>query len=242
MSAHGLRFSLELSTAALNLDAQFPVDESEHLKCPCQACGGFIEFPAQGIGLAVECPHCQQTTTLVAADEAENASIEQIETPAPAPASRQPKRRLVWIVLLLLFGAVIAAALFIYQDHWSTPKSSAEKSPIAETPASNAAPASPAPAARNAKSIDDLKAGPITLEKTKGSSLVHAVGILRNDSDHQRFGVTIELEMSDAGGNPAGKARDYKDVLEPRQSWRFRALVLDSKAVSAKVATIREEE
>jgi hypothetical protein len=31
-------------------------------------------------------------------------------------------------------------------------------------------------------------------------------------------------------------------VLEPRQEWRFRALVLDGKAVSAAVAAIREQE
>jgi hypothetical protein len=93
-----------------------------------------------------------------------------------------------------------------------------------------------------AKSIDDLKVGPITLEKAKGSSLVYAVGVLRNDSSHQRFGVNLELELTDARGNKAGSAKDYRAVLEPRQEWRFRALVLDSKAVSGKVAAIREEE
>ena len=88
----------------------------------------------------------------------------------------------------------------------------------------------------------DLKVGPITLEKARGSSLVHAVGVLKNDSDHQRFGVNIELELSDARGNKAGTARDYRTVIEPHQEWRFRALLLDSKAVSARLDRIREEE
>jgi len=108
--------------------------------------------------------------------------------------------------------------------------------------------ASPAPAtntevrAQAAKSLDDLKVGPIKLEKAKGSSLVYAVGVMKNASDFQRFGVTIELEVTDAGGRKVGTAKDYRNVIEPRQEWRFRALVLDSKAVSASVARIREEE
>jgi hypothetical protein len=93
-----------------------------------------------------------------------------------------------------------------------------------------------------AKSITDLKVSPITIEKAKGSSLVYAVGRLKNDSDHQRFGLNVELELTDARGMKLGVARDYRNVLEPRQEWRFRALVLHPMAVSAKVASIREEE
>ena len=160
----------------------------------------------------------------------------------------RPRGKLVRVVLLLLFASVIAAALFIYQDHWMRPKKSAQTRNAltndSEPPAiTNAAVLTNPPGATNTpKSLADLKAGPIALEKTKGNSLVYAVGILRNDSDHQRFGVTIELALSDARGNPAGRARDYRAVLEPRQQWRFRALTLDSKAASAQVSEIREEE
>jgi len=86
-----------------------------------------------------------------------------------------------------------------------------------------------------------LKTGSIIIEKAKGSSLIYAVGVLRNDSGHQRFGVNIELELTDARGNKVGTAKDYRAVLEPRQEWRFRALVLDSKAAAATVSSIREE-
>jgi hypothetical protein len=92
------------------------------------------------------------------------------------------------------------------------------------------------------KSIDDFKPGPIRLEKAKGSSLIYAVGVLKNQSDYQRFGVSIELELIDARGQKVGGAKDYRAVLEPRQEWRFRALVLESRTVSARVAMIREEE
>jgi hypothetical protein len=51
------------------------------------------------------------------------------------------------------------------------------------------------------------------------------------------------LDLFDQNGNKlAAQASDYVQQLEPRKTWPFRALVLDGKAVSAKVAKITEEE
>lgn len=36
-------------------------------KCPCSSCDGHIEFPEEGVGLSVACPHCGKMTCLVAA-------------------------------------------------------------------------------------------------------------------------------------------------------------------------------
>ena len=93
----------------------------------------------------------------------------------------------------------------------------------------------------NAKSTGDLKAGPVKLEKAKSGSLMYAVGTVKNESDLQRFGVKVDIAFTDANGKPAGKTTDYTQVIEPRQEWRFRALVLDSKAVSGQVASIKED-
>ena len=248
------------------------MSESSHLKCPCQHCGGAIEFPARGVGLSATCPHCGAATTLFVAavpgsfDGSDAAGVSShvaeasfdsaaVDEVAPAfdatesvagnepPASR-PKR--LWIALAVLAVAGMAA-LFVFKDRLAHPSSSRanetgsatnlESPKVAATAPTNSIAPQKAP-----KSIGDLKVGPITLEKSKGSSLVYAVGVLRNDSGHQRFGVNLELELTDARGNKAGTAKDYRAVLEPRQEWRFRALVLDSKAVSARVAAIREEE
>jgi hypothetical protein len=93
------------------------------------------------------------------------------------------------------------------------------------------------------KSADDLKVGPIALQKKQGTSLVHAVGKVRNESDYQRFGVTVELDLLDAEGKRVGPARDYIAVIEPRGEWQFRALVMMPRSVaSARVAKIKEEE
>ena len=39
--------------------------EANYLNGACESCGGHIEFPAEGIGLSVSCPHCGQPTTLL---------------------------------------------------------------------------------------------------------------------------------------------------------------------------------
>jgi hypothetical protein len=65
---------------------------------------------------------------------------------------------------------------------------------------------------------------------------------LRNDSDHQRFGIRIEIEVIDSVGNKVGTAKDYRAVLEPRQTWRFRALVLDKRAAAARLVSVDEDQ
>ena len=216
--------------------------EPNHLKCSCEQCGGTIEFPVEGVGQTVNCPHCGQQTILFA-PPSEEAQDESFVTADPQP----PKGRRNTIVLLALVVALIAAGAFTLRSRLSRSLSNeiARDTPTKEQAVKTEPPVlqtnSAAPV-KASKSIDDLKVGPIALEKTKGSSLVYAVGVLRNESNHQRFGVNIELELTDARGNKAGTAKDYRAVIEPRQEWRFRALVLDTKAVSAKVAAIREEE
>jgi hypothetical protein len=68
------------------------------------------------------------------------------------------------------------------------------------------------------------------------------VGTVRNDSDHQRFGVRLELDVFDGAGKRIGPAKDYVPVIEPHKEWRFRALVPFARTVSAKVAKITEQE
>jgi len=217
------------------------MSESNYLKCHCQNCRNSIEFPAAGLGQKTACPHCGQPTVL-----AEDAS-DAVEFPS-APTSK-PSGKIVGVLLVVLILAGAAIGLMTWRNrsasHATTddPKSKAEPAANSSSPAPKPAAAEPTapPTPTAPKSISDIKPGLITLEKAKGSSLVYAVGILRNDSVHQRFGVNIELELTDAHGNKAGTAKDYRAVLEPRQEWRFRALVLDSKAVTAKVSSIREE-
>ncbi|HMC28709.1 MAG TPA: FxLYD domain-containing protein, partial [Verrucomicrobiae bacterium] len=114
------------------------------------------------------------------------------------------------------------------------PAAQEETDATAESPKSNTA-AAP-------KSVDDFKVSKITLQKTPGSSLVYAIGTLRNNSDYQRFGVRVELDLLDATGKKIGSTKDYVKIIEPRREWRFRALVLAPKTASVRVGKINEEE
>jgi hypothetical protein len=87
---------------------------------------------------------------------------------------------------------------------------------------------------------NDFAISPLKLEKTPGSSLVYVTGRVRNLDGQPRYGVKLELGLSDAQGEPLGKATDYDQMLEPYGEWHFRALVLESKAVRAHFGSIQE--
>lgn len=210
---------------------------AEFLKGPCQHCGNSIEFPADGIGQTTTCPHCGQATEL----QPDVAITSSTATPA-----RKSSTTVIGIIVVALIavGGVIAFKSLRRPGGTSastTPAPGTEQVYASTKGTNRIAEAAPPTKTSAPKSLTDLKTGTIAFEKARGSSLVHAVGVLRNESDHQRFGVTIELELTDARGNKAGTAKDYRAVLEPRQEWRFRALVLDSKATAATVSSIREE-
>ena len=56
----------------------------------------------------------------------------------------------------------------------------------------------------------------------------------------QRFGVKVEVELYDAAGVKVGVASDYQKVVEAGAEWVYRALVVETKAASAKVITVNE--
>ena len=95
------------------------------------------------------------------------------------------------------------------------------------------------------KLIGDLKVTQVALDQpkgAKGSRLVYVTGILKNESDHQRFGVRVELDLLDATGNKVGTTTDYRQSLEPRATWQFRGIVTDRRATAAKFAGVKEDE
>ena len=80
----------------------------------------------------------------------------------------------------------------------------------------------------------------IALEKGQGTTETFAVGTVVNTSARKRSGITVELDLLDAGGQKIGVARGYKPVLEPGAKWQFKLPVGDAKAVSARLASVKE--
>gem|GEM_PF-686622 len=133
----------------------------------------------------------------------------------------------------------------------STPaaKGTSAVSPAPSTsPAPSPSPTPPMPAVstpKGPKLLGDLKITQVALDQpkgAKGSRLVYVTGVLKNDSDHQRFGVRVELDLLDAAGTKVGTATDYRQMLEPRATWQFRAVVTDRRATAAKLAGVKEDE
>jgi len=191
---------------------------SKYLKGECQQCGGHIEFPAEAAGTTTECPHCGRTTDLMLA--------------APETESSVPTRAIVYtvIAIVVLVGGLIGTQIALKRAK----RLVEQKNEIAPKPAS----LSPT----NATVTNSFRVSKITLEKTPGSSLVYAVGTVRNETNRRRFGVRVECEVFDDVGKKTGSAKDYQQTLEPKAEWRFRALVVGSNAATSKLASITEDQ
>jgi hypothetical protein len=57
----------------------------------CESCGGGIEFPANGVGEQIQCPHCRRLMTLQFPADSESNPTDQLA--AYLTASAFPKNR-----------------------------------------------------------------------------------------------------------------------------------------------------
>jgi hypothetical protein len=226
-----------MTQCILSIRPQANMSNTNDLKCSCKECGNHIAFPAQSAGTTIACPHCGEWTELIP---------DELATP---PLSKSKAPLLAMLGILAAFVVVAAAAgAFIIVRHYArqaSPPSPPAKMAAVPTnvaaPHTNAVSPKPAPPAKHEKSPDDLKVGAIELEKAKVGSLVYAVGTVTNDSEFQRFGVQIELELYGKNGKKLGLARDYKDVIEPHHAWQFHALIPDPRTDSAKFLSLKED-
>jgi hypothetical protein len=206
----------------------------DFLKGECHHCAGHVEFPAEAIGQTVPCPHCGRPTELAPA----------------APPNKTKGSRRAWRGIGLAVSLVAAglAGAFLWRqtaNHRSVSASKPTPAAQSNAPAASAAVSTNAPVVspqpQAQAQTNDFAIMPYKLEKTSGSSLVYVTGIVRNLSDRQRFGVKIEFGLSDSNDIPAGSATDYQSVLEPHAEWRFKAMVMASKAASARFNSIAED-
>ncbi len=81
----------------------------------------------------------------------------------------------------------------------------------------------------------------ISLEKTGDGALFEAVGTLTNMTDRRRFGVKVAIDLLDAAGQRVGGVVAFNDLIAPRAEWVFRRPVSEPQAVSARLASIKED-
>jgi len=184
----------------------------------CQHCAGAIEFPADQAGQTAPCPHCHEETELLLAIPPEETS--------PLKA-----RAIIFISLavLILVGGLVGAQLAVKRARRITGQDS--------KPVGGKTPATPTDPIAQA----GFQVSPVALEKSAGSTLVYAVGIVTETARRKHFGVRVELALFDREGKACGSAQDYQANLEPGSQWKYRALVVNAQAVRATVLKVSEE-
>lgn len=194
------------------------MSDPEYLKCSCQNCGEHLEFPANSVGEQIACPHCGAQTKL-----------DPTETLPGTPRSKVGI--IAGSILVILALVATAMALYFFKMRKVPDRGSI---PVITT-GTNAA------VEKYSLELHEFQIGPISLKKAENGGLVHAVGTVKNDTDRQRFGVKITLDLLNAEGAKIGSASDYLAILEPHQDWQFKALLTEPKAVAAKLTNIEEQ-
>lgn len=160
-----------------------------------------------------------------------------------------PRRKGRYGVFALLLAVAIAAGAGFFR-YWYLPKrqsagaASASSSDVARPTrnagASNSVQRVVAAPVAPPDPWHGLMAGPVVLEKATDGHLIYAVGKLHNTSTRERFGIKVELDVFDAATNKVGTATDYASSIDAGKEWKFRALVTDRTAATAKLTSVKE--
>jgi hypothetical protein len=191
------------------------MNPTKRLMGVCSECGGSIQFPAELIGTTTTCPRCRKQTEL------------RLESPPEEPSV--PRKAIVWtaVAVVILVGGLIASLVALKRfEH------------LAERQKD---PATAAAGAKDGAVFSGLEVSAISLGRGQGRDGNHVVGTVVNASGRRRSQVTLEFDLLDARGQKVGVAQAYRPVFEPGARWEFKLPVAgESKAVSAKVASIKE--
>ena len=207
------------------------MSQTKYLKGECRECGGHLEFPVETVGMTIDCPHCGKPTELLLRAPPEEPSV--------------PRKAILWTVIaVVILGLGLAGAFWALNRAQKLASRQNAKGPGLQSAAADTNAVAEHLAAaveQDPASKAGFRIGAIQLEKTSGSSVVHAVGTLTNPANRQRFGVKVEIDLLDSAGKKLGTATDYQSVIEPNGQWEFKALVVDAKSVSARLASISED-
>jgi hypothetical protein len=193
------------------------MNRTKRLTGVCSECGGSIEFAAELIGTMAQCPRCRKQTELTLA--------------APPDESGVPRRIIVWTVFMvvILVGALVVTIIGL--RHFQ--KLAANQREHAASAAGGA----------DTNTAAGFKISNFTLEKGQAGGESHVVGTVENTLNRPRKQVSVEVDLLDDGGGVVEIAKAFRPVLEPRAKWPIKLSVAgDSKAVSAKMASVRADQ
>jgi hypothetical protein len=199
--------------------------------------------------MTINCPHCGKNTVLGVSS-------------GTSPTAGESKKVLgVAVALMVVITGAVVAFIWPQKQKVSAaaPPPIAVAAPVVPVTKTNkpvSRPVSqPAPVANTANepasstvdepvssTINDFDVSKISLQKTLGSGLVYAVGTLKNDVGRQRYGVKIVLNQLDEKGQNLGVVSDYVSVVDPQDTWRFKAVLTSPHVAKVTVAVIREQQ
>jgi len=191
------------------------MNRTKRLTGVCSECGGSIEFSAELIGTMTTCPRCRKQTELMLA--------------APPEEPVVPRRIIIGAVVAIVILVLALIVTVVGLNHY------------VKLAVRQRARAAAAHGAQDAARVAGFEVSAISLEKGVGSGGPYAVGTVVNTSNGPHSRVTLEFDLVDAGGHTLQVLRAYRPVLEPGAKWEIKLPVAgDSKAVSAKLASIKE--
>lgn len=85
---------------------------------------------------------------------------------------------------------------------------------------------------------EELQVVSFELQKNQGTSLVYVTGKVKNNTDVQHTSVRVDFKLFDASDKQIGNASDYIMILEPKQEWDFKALVVEPEVARVEVDKI----
>ena len=235
------------------------MSDSALVKGNCRHCGAVIAFPGESAGELADCPSCGKAVMLTPRMESP-PPVEQAEVMAcprcREPMSeldsvcvecgfRMP-RRIPWVRLGAV-GLIVLMGLYMWVrlegmdprvlNELRAVLGLSHKQFIA-TGISSGGQGSPqggGGAAEKKDAEEPYIPGRLELVRVPAFELSdgqkYIVGSLKNTSNRDVFyEVTVKFRLSDAGGAALGMIQDYKDWVDPGETWDFRALVLDPDA------------
>jgi hypothetical protein len=193
------------------------MNRTKPLTGACSECGGAIEFPAELVGTATQCPHCRKQTEL------------RLAMPPEEPAV--PRKVIVWTAItagILVLGLVVAVGGLKHFERLAAQQKDRAAVGAGVTNAAGAA---------------GFEVSGIALDKGEGSTGECVVGTVVNTSNRARSRVTLEVDLVDGGGRVLQVVRAYRPVLEAGAKWQVKVPVTGAEgAVKARVASIRAGE
>jgi hypothetical protein len=208
---------------------------SASLKCACRHCNGRISFPANAAGSMIACPHCGKETPLIAPGVSAAPAAAPASAPTAAPAAARAKvpsppvpteeevteapakkgggKKVMLIVGIVLLVALIGGGAVVF---------------LKQRGGGGGGLSLLGPK-------DDLQVLNYELQKNQGTALVYVTGKVKNNTDVQHTSVRVDFKLFDASGKQIGNASDYIMILDAKQEWEFKALVVEPEVSKVEV-------